>query len=119
MNNNDGSNIDSSKENNAAGPEAKSNDQQLVFLVDMTRLDPSIHCKFDKNGVNDIDASRRLRKKLEENFDTYKRNTSLLADGTVIPCSIGVWKPALQRIRDERSGHYVCPIFRPLSSPKS
>jgi hypothetical protein len=90
--------------------------QQQMFLVDMTQLDPEIHCKFDKNGVNDVTKSRRLRKQLEQEFTAYKCDPNLLAGGTVVPCSSGVWKAALIRLRDERKGHYLCPIFEPTSS---
>jgi len=89
-----------------------------MILIDLTRLDPNIHNKFDKNGVSDSAASSSLRKKIESDYDQYSKNAKLVADGTIIPCSTTVWRGAIQRMRDERPGHYFAPIFPPPSTKK-
>ena len=89
-----------------------------MILIDLTRLDPGIHNKFDKNGVSDSAAASSLRKKIESQYEQYSKDGRLLADGTVIPCSTYVWRGAIQRMRDERPGHYFAPIFPPPSTKK-
>ena len=89
-----------------------------MILIDLTRLDPDIHNKFDKNGVSDSAAASSLRKKIESQYKQYSKDARLLADGTVIPCSTSVWRGAIQRMRDERPGHYFAPIFPPPSTKK-
>ena len=89
-----------------------------MILIDLTRLDPAIHSKFDKNGVSDSAAASALRKKIESQYKQYSKDARLLADGTVIPCSTSVWRGAIQRMRDERPGHYFAPIFPPPSAKK-
>lgn len=89
-----------------------------MILIDLTRLDPGIHNKFDKNGVSDSAAASSLRKKIESQYEQYSKDARLLADGTVIPCSTSVWRGAIQRMRDERLGHYFAPIFPPPSTKK-
>jgi hypothetical protein len=85
-----------------------------MILVDMTALsDGAIHSKFDRNSVNDAVAASKLRRKIEEDYTAYVKNTSLVADGTVIPCGTTVWRDALIQLRDERAGHYFAPIFPP------
>ena len=87
-----------------------------MILIDLTRLDPDIHNKFDKNWVSDSAAASSLRKKIESQFEQYSKDARLLADGTVVPCSTSVWRGAIQRMRDERSGHYFAPIFPPTKN---
>ena len=89
-----------------------------MILIDLTRLDPDIHNKFDKYGVNDSASASSLRKKIESQYEQYSKDARLLADGTVIPCSTSVWRGAIQRMRDERPGHYFAPIFPPPSTKK-
>ena len=84
-----------------------------MLLIDLTRLDPNIHNKFDKNGVSDSAAASALRKKIESQYEQYSNDAKLLADGTIVPCSTSVWRGAIQRMRDERPGHYFAPIFPP------
>ena len=84
-----------------------------MIIVDITQIDANIHSKFDRNSVNDATAASELRKKIESNYEQYVRNSSLIADGTVVPCGSTVWRPALIRLRDDRPGHYFVPIFPP------
>lgn len=84
-----------------------------MIIVDMTQIDSSIHSKYDKNSVNDSVAVSTLRKTIESDYDSYSKDAYLLSEGTVIPCSSNVWRDALIRLRDERSGHYFAPIFPP------
>ena len=99
--------------NKSAGPSGNP-----MILIDLTRLDPDIHNKFDKNGISDPAAASALRKKIESQYEQYSKDARLLADGTVIPCSTSVWRGAIQRMRDERPGHYFAPIFPPPSTKK-
>jgi len=92
-----------------------------MIIVDMTQLSRgAIHSKFDANAVNDPVAVKKLRLKIEKEYTASytKNNADLLADGTVIPCGSSVWRPALERLRRERPGHYFCPIFPLLSQQK-
>lgn len=89
-----------------------------MILVDMTLLTqnkslPIIHSRFDRNSVNDMEAVKRLRKTIEADYDTYARGVEYAGEGIVIPCGTSVWKEALSRLRNERLGHYFCPIFPP------
>lgn len=92
-----------------------------MIIVDMTQLSKgAIHSKFDANAVNDPVAVKKMRLKIEKEYNASytKNNADLLADGTIIPCGSSVWRPALERLRRERPGHYFCPIFPPLSQQK-
>ena len=86
-----------------------------MIIVDMTQLtDGAVHCRFDANSVNDAGAAGRWRRQIESEYEaSYARNADLIADGIVIPCGSTVWRPALQRLRRERPGHYFCPVFPP------
>jgi hypothetical protein len=89
-----------------------------MILVDMTILSqkqnlPEIHSRFDRNSVNDAEAVKRLRKSIEKEYSTYAKHTEYLSEGVVIPCGSSVWKDALPQLRDERPGHYFCPVFAP------
>lgn len=86
-----------------------------MIIVDITQIDSSIHSKFDRNSVNDSMKASKLRKEIESNYTNYSKNTSLLENGTVIPCGSSVWKDALSKLRDDRQGHYFVPIFPPKS----
>ena len=86
---------------------------ELMVIVDITKLDGNIHSKFDRNSVNDAAAASTMRKRIEDDFSTYAKDSNLLSDGTVIPCGSTVWRDALVRLRNERPGHYFCPIFPP------
>jgi len=94
-----------------------------MIIVDMTQLsNDAIHSKFDANAVNDPQAVKKLRLEIEKDYfsNNYaKNNVNLVADGTVIPCGSSVWRPALERLRRERQGHYFCPIFPPKEPSKS
>jgi len=90
-----------------------------MILIDLTRLNPKIHNKFDKDGVSDSAAASDLRKKIESQYEQYSNDAKLLADGTIVPCSTSVWRGAIQRMRDERPGHYFAPIFPPPLTKKS
>ena len=82
-----------------------------MIIVDMTRIDATIHSKFDRNSVNDPLKASMLRKKIESQYKKYAEDSSLLADAVVIPCGSSVWRDALVRLRDERPGHYFSPVF--------
>lgn len=94
-------------------PEPAPKPSEPMIIVDMTQIDESIHSKFDKNAVSDSAAASALRKKLETDYESYAKDTTLLATGTVIPCGSSVWREALVRLRDERPGHYFAPVFPP------
>lgn len=95
---------------NTSASVPRDSDQSMI-IVDLTQIDDKIHNHFDRNSVSDAEAASKLRKKLEGEYEKYSKDTSLLAEGTVIPCGSSVWKDALVRLRDERPGHYFCPIF--------
>lgn len=88
-----------------------------MMIVDVTQLDENVHCKFDRNSVNNADAASAWRKKIEGSYQQYAKDTQLLENGTVVPCGSTVWRDALVRLRDDRVGHYFCPIFPPKSAP--
>lgn len=88
-------------------------DEKPLILVDFTQIDQDIHCRFDRHSVSDSVAASALRKRIEASFDVYAKDAALLSAGTVIPCGASVWKDALVRLREERPGHYFCPIFPP------
>ena len=100
-----------------ASTEQQQEEGEPMIIVDLTALSqadkslPEIHSKFDANSVNDPDAVKKLRVAIETNYERYARNADWLADRTVIPCGSTVWRPALARLRQERPGHYFCPIF--------
>ena len=100
------------------------NDGEPMHLLDITKINPNIHSKYDRNSVNDPTAASKIRRQIErEYFDLEAAATttmdgnkktnlsSLIADGTIVPCGTSVWKDALSRMRDERKGHYFVPIF--------
>ncbi|CAB9516259.1 expressed unknown protein [Seminavis robusta] len=102
------------KEETKEQPPVKKEDDRPMIIVDMTQMTKEkIHSKFDRNSVNDAEAASALRKKLEQDYDSYAKDAALLGDGTVIPCGMSVWRGALTRLRDERPGHYFAPIFPP------
>ena len=84
-----------------------------MFILDVTKINPNIHSKYDRNSVNDPESSSKIRRTVEKEFEKYVENATLLANGTIIPCGTTVWKGALSRMRDERKGHYFLPIFPP------
>jgi hypothetical protein len=101
-------------DHNKPEKEAEATDDRPMMIVDMTRMtQEQIHSKFDRNSVNDAEAASALRKKIEQDYDTYAKNSEWAGDGTVIPCGMSVWRGALSRLRDERPGHYFAPIFPP------
>ena len=90
-----------------------------MWLVNFTALStlrglPEIHSRFDRNSVNDSVAVANLRRAVEgEGVFKVVDDKELLAGGIVRPCSEGVWKAALQTLRDENPGVYFYPIFPP------
>ena len=84
-----------------------------MIIVDITQLDSNIHSKFDRNSVNDVEGASKLRKSIESNYQKYKTDSNLIANGTIIPCGSSVYRDALKRLRDEKQGHYFVPIFPP------
>ena len=84
-----------------------------MIIVDITQLDSNIHSKFDRNSVNDVEGASKLRKSIESNYQKYKTDSNLIANGTIIPCGSSGYRDALKRLRDERQGHYFVPIFPP------
>ena len=56
---------------------------ELMVIVDITKLDGNIHSKFDRNSVNDAAAASTMRKRIEDDFSTYAKDSSLLANGAV------------------------------------
>jgi hypothetical protein len=103
----------------------KRNEGEPMILFDMTAYTegkgpPSscalIHSKFDAHSVNDPGAVRNLRAAIEREYSRYAKDAELLSLGIVIPCGSTVWQGALARLRQERPGHYLCPIFPPKTS---
>ena len=95
-------------------PESSPKDDRPMIIVDLTKMTKDqIHSKFDRNAVNDPEAASALRKKIEQDYEQYAKDSELLGDGTVIPCGMSVWRGALSGLRDERQGHYFAPIFPP------
>jgi len=84
-----------------------------MIIADITQMDPNIHSKFDRNSVNQPEEASAIRKRIEKNYNEYAFSSSLLAEGTIIPCGSSVWRDALVRLRDNRPGHYFVPIFAP------
>ena len=85
-----------------------------MMLVDMTALsDNKIHNRFDKHGVNDIDAKQALSATINADYVKYRDDAALIARGVVRTCAQSVWREALAALRDEHEGHYWAPIFPP------
>ena len=94
--------------------ESSSEEGHPMILVNLTFLsDGAIHSKFDANSVNDPEAVKQWRRKIEANYHNYANRAELLANRTIIPCGSSVWRPALVTLRNEGKGHYYCPIFPP------
>ena len=86
---------------------------QPMILVDVTMFNDKIHSRFDRNSVNDPVGASDFRKMIETNYASYSKNSQYLSEGKIIPCGSTVWRDALVRLRDERPGHYLLPIFPP------
>ena len=90
-----------------------------MIIVDMTSLSaqepgsPEIHSRFDRNSVNDPASAKTLRLKIEGDYNRYAKHTDFISAGIVIPCGSSVWRPALERLRREKEGHYLLAIFPP------
>lgn len=89
-----------------------------MWLVNFTALSklrglPEIHCKFDKNSVNDSAAVSALRKVIESDLFKVVEDKDLLQNGIVQTCSEGVWAAALQTLRADNPGIYWYPLFSP------
>mmetsp|Transcript_37619 Transcript_37619/g.42981 ORF Transcript_37619/g.42981 Transcript_37619/m.42981 type:complete len:168 (-) Transcript_37619:240-743(-) len=94
------------------GRKKEEEEERPMILVDMTVLsNGTIHCKFDPNAVNDPEAVKTFRRRIEQDYNSYTSNSSYLAERTVVPCGSSVWKSALPCLRKEKPGHYICPIF--------
>lgn len=92
---------------------SKDSGGEPMILVDLTKLsDGEIHCRFDPNSVNDTDAASSLKRDIEKSYSDYSKNTSFISEGVVIPCGSSVWRPAMMKVRKERPGHYIAPVFR-------
>jgi hypothetical protein len=104
---------DNGKEKDDVNPPKPHDEGSPMIIVDVTKMNPSIHSKHDRNSVNDIEGASKMKKKLEAEYDAHAKDSDLLADGTVIPCGSSVWRAALVRLRDERPGHYFVPVFPP------
>jgi len=94
-------------------PKVVERSSEPMIIVDLTRIDPNIHSKHDRNSVNDAEAASTLRKTIESDYLTFSKDAERISDGTILPCSCSVWRDALVRLRDERPGHYFVPIFPP------
>mmetsp|Transcript_26318 Transcript_26318/g.30291 ORF Transcript_26318/g.30291 Transcript_26318/m.30291 type:complete len:171 (-) Transcript_26318:208-720(-) len=85
-----------------------------MIIVDLTLLtNNKIHNRFDRNSCNDPESSRQWKRTIGSEYHQYSSSANLLANGTVIPCGIYVWKSALIQLRNDKAGHYFVPIFPP------
>lgn len=105
--------IEQPKPVESSASEDTTTSSEPMIIVDITQINENIHSKFDRNSVNDAAGASVLRKQIETQYEEYSKNTTLVADGTVIPCGCSVWRQALVKLRDERPGHYFAPIFPP------
>ncbi len=87
-----------------------------MILVDLTKFTSGdVHNKFDRNSNNDPERVRKIRMEIEEDYETFSRNVAHLADRVVIPASQGVYRSALQQLRNDLPGHFFLPVFPPTS----
>ena len=93
-------------------------DSIILILVDLTVLSSGkIHNRFDKFSVNDQDAKKKICDEKALHYDDYANNSKLIMDQTVRHCSGGVWKEALESLRNQYKGHYWFPFFPPPKVP--
>ena len=86
----------------------------ILILVDLTVLTSGkVHNKFDKFSVNDQDAKKKICDEIASHYNDYANNSQLIMDQTVRHCSGGVWKEALESLRNQYKGHYWFPFFPP------
>lgn len=86
----------------------------ILILVDLTVLTTGkVHNKFDKFSVNDQDAKKKICDEIASHYNDYANNSQLIMDQTVRHCSGGVWKEALESLRNQYKGHYWFPFFPP------
>jgi hypothetical protein len=83
-----------------------------MMLVDFTLLSGgTVHNKFDKNAVNDIDLKKKFTQEITRTITDEVKKAELVGSGVLHPCSTSVWKEALVTLRDANPGHYFGPIF--------
>ena len=89
-------------------------DPIILILIDLTVLTSGkVHNKFDKFSVNDHDAKKKICDEIASHYYDYANNSKLIMDQTVRHCSGGVWKEALESLRNQYTGHYWFPFFPP------
>jgi hypothetical protein len=101
---NDGVDVD----NNSGG--------EPMIVVNMTTMSqllslPEIHCQFDPNSVNDVVAVQTLRRRIENEYNTYSKHMEYISDRVIIPCGSSVYRSALIELRKDHPGQYFYPIF--------
>lgn len=97
-----------------ASAQAEGSSGPPVLLVDLTDLTGGeLHNRFDKFACNDPEAKARWSKKIATDFEGYLHNEELISRGVVHVTTNRGWKDLLSRLRDEKLGHFFCPVFSP------
>ena len=97
----------------APPPQNPSSDKPMIIVDVSMHTNHAIHNRNDRNSNNDPVAVSKLRAEFEASYESISTSSDLLASSIVIPCSSGVFPAALQRLRDEKPGHFFLPIFPP------